>query len=218
LLALLLNILEIKEMIKNNFINTARSISFNRKRNKPFKKKNIRKLPNLWLFTDFTKTVNPVALSKNLPKNSGIVIRSYGAKNKETIIRDILNMKKRRLFTVLISGKYKRHLSADGFHVPQWINSKNKNKQIISMSVHSGKDVRKSINLKVDLIFISPVFKSTSHINNKNLGVVKLGLMAKLFKRPTIALGGINNKNINRLKNLPISGCAGIDIFINNRI
>ena len=86
------------------------------------------KLPNLWLFTDSTKTVNPVALSKNLPKNSGIVIRSYGAKNKETIIRDVLNMKKRRLFTVLISGKYKRHLSADGFHVPQWINSKNKNK------------------------------------------------------------------------------------------
>ena len=203
-------------MIKNNFINTARSISFNRKRNKPFKKKNIRKLPNLWLFTDSTKTVNPVALSKNLPKNSGIVIRSYGAKNKETIIRDVLNMKKRRLFTVLISGKYKRALNADGNHTPQWTNYPYKTKNIISISAHSAKDVRKSLNVKADLIFISPVFVSTSHKDNRHLGVIKLGLMAKLFKKPVIALGGINNQNISLLKSLPISGCAGIDIFINN--
>ncbi len=31
-----------------------------------------------------------------------------------------------------------------------------------------------------------------------------------------IALGGINNKNIARLRSLPISGCAGIDVFTDN--
>jgi thiamine-phosphate pyrophosphorylase len=202
-------------MKNNTFINISRSISFNLKRKKTSKNKINKQIPYIWFFTDSIKTLNPISIATKLPNNSGIVIRSYTSQNKEKLIKNIINLKKRKLFTVLISGKYKRHLSADGFHVPQWIDSKNKNKKIISMSVHSGKDVRKSINLKVDLIFISPVFKSTSHINNKNLGVVKLGLMAKLFKKPTIALGGINNTNINRLKNLPISGCAGIDAFIN---
>ena len=81
------------------------------------------------------------------------------------------------------------------------------------MSAHGAKDIRKSINIRADIIFISPIFHTTSHPEEKSLGVIKLGLMAKLFKKPIVALGGINNNNISRLKGLPIAGCAGIDVF-----
>jgi thiamine-phosphate pyrophosphorylase len=81
------------------------------------------------------------------------------------------------------------------------------------MSAHGARDIRKSINIKADIIFISPVFDTTSHKEKKSLGVIKLGLMAKLYKKPVIALGGINNNNISLLKGLPIFGCAGIDVF-----
>ena len=74
--------------------------------------------------------------------------------------------------------------------------------------------MRKSINLKADLVFISPVFPSSSHKEGRHLGVIKLGLLARLFKKHVIALGGINNNNIAKLRSLPISGCAGIDVFI----
>jgi thiamine-phosphate pyrophosphorylase len=203
-------------MIKNNIINTARSISFNTKRNKVLKKYNKMKLPNLWLFTDSLKTLKPIELSKRLPKKSGLVIRHYNSKNKTIILKDILHIKKRRMFTVLISGKYKRGLNIDGNHFPQWANPINNGNKITSMSFHHAKDIRKSINLKADLIFISPVFPSTSHKNKQCLGVIKLGLMARLFKKHVIALGGINNKNITRLRSLPISGCAGIELFTEN--
>jgi len=203
-------------MIKNNIINTARSISFNTKRNKVLKKYNKMKLPNLWLFTDSLKTLKPIELSKRLPKKSGLVIRHYNSKNKTIILNDILHIKKRRMFTVLISGKYKRGLNIDGNHFPQWANPINNGNKITSMSFHHAKDIRKSINLKADLIFISPVFPSTSHKNKQCLGVIRLGLMARLFKKHVIALGGINNKNITRLRSLPISGCAGIELFTEN--
>ena len=52
-------------MIKNNIINTARSISYNTKRNKVLKKYHKANLPNLWLFTDLQKTLKPVELSKS---------------------------------------------------------------------------------------------------------------------------------------------------------
>ena len=81
------------------------------------------------------------------------------------------------------------------------------------MSAHGARDIGKSINIKADIIFLSPVFDTTSHPERKNIGVIKLGLMAKLFKKPVIALGGINDNNISRLKGLPIVGCAGIDAF-----
>ena len=200
-------------MIKNNIINTARSISFNTKRNKTLKKYHKMNLPNLWLFTDSHKTLKPVELSKRLPVKSGVIIRHYNSKNKKIIIKDILNVKKRRMLTVLISGEYKRGLNIDGNHFPQWANPITNGNKITSMSFHHAKDLRKSINLKADLIFISPVFPSTSHKNKQCLGVIKLGLMARLFKKHVIALGGINNKNIGRLRSLPISGCAGIDLF-----
>ena len=84
---------------------------------------------------------------------------------------------------------------------------------LILTKYFSGKDIRKSINIRANLVFISPVFETTSHKNKKGLGIIKLGLLVKLFKIPVIALGGINNNNVSRLRSLPISGCAGIDIF-----
>lgn len=203
-------------MKNNNFINISRSISCNYRRKSSHINKTNKNIPYIWFFTDSSKTLKPLQTASKLPNNAGIIIRSYASNNKEKLIEGIIKIKKRKLYTVLIAGKYKKALGADGIHIPKWINFKNKKKKLISMSAHGGKDIRKSINLNADIIFISPVFKSSSHINNLYLGVVRLGLMARIFKKPVIALGGINNKNINRLKSMPLSGCGGIDIFTSN--
>ena len=202
-------------MINNKFISTSRSISYNLKNNAFKNKKCLLTLPNIWLFTDSIKTKNPIELAKKLPKKTGVVIRDYNSVNKEEIINEIVNIKNRRLLTLLIAGKHKRTKYIDGIHMPVWLKtSNNRRHKIISMSVHSAKDVRKSIDIKANIVFISPVFSTSSHMDKSCLGVIRLGLMAKLFKIPVIALGGINNTNITRLRNLPISGCAGIDVFL----
>jgi thiamine-phosphate pyrophosphorylase len=202
-------------MIKKKFIITSRHISLNSKKQNYYSKSyKIIKIPYIWFLTDSIKTKNPLETSRKLPFNSGILIRSYNNKNKEKIIKNIINLKKRKVHTVLVSGRHKSHSNIDGAHLPSWLNSSFlRNKKLISMSAHGAIDIRKSINIKADVIFISPIFHTTSHPEEKNLGVIKLGLMAKLFKRPVIALGGINNNNISRLKGLPIAGCAGIDVF-----
>jgi len=200
-------------MIKNKFINTSRSISFNFKNNK-FKKNRI-KQPHTWFLTDNKKTKHPLKIIKKLPKNSGVIIRSYS--NRKINNKEINKWKSRRLLTILKAGKYSKMLYTDGIHYPQWIQSSIvKKNDIKSISVHGGKDIRKSINIRANLVFISPVFETTSHKNEKSLGIIRLGLLVKLFKIPAIALGGINNDNISRLKSLPISGCAGIDAFLEN--
>ena len=200
-------------MIKNKFTNTSRSISFNFKNNK-FKKNRI-KQPHTWFLTDNKKTKHPLKIIKKLPKNSGVIIRSYS--NRKINNKEINKWKSRRLLTILKAGKYSRMLYTDGIHYPQWIQSSIvKKNDIKSISVHGGKDIRKSINIRANLVFISPVFETTSHKNEKSLGIIRLGLLVKLFKIPVIALGGINNDNISRLKSLPISGCAGIDAFLEN--
>ena len=198
-------------MIKNKFITTSRSISFNFKNNK-FKKNRI-KQPYIWFLTDNEKTKYPLKIIKKLPKNSGVIIRNYS--NKKINTKEINKWKSRRFLTILKAGNCSRTLYTDGIHYPQWIQSSLiKRNDLKSISVHSGKDIRKSINLKANLVFISPVFETTSHSNQHCLGIIKLGLLTKLFKIPVIALGGINKNNVTRLKNLPISGCAAIDAFL----
>ena len=197
-------------MIKNKFITTSRSISFNFK-NKKYKK-NIIKHPYIWFLTDNKKTKYPLKVLKKLPKKSGVIIRDYT--NKKIVNKEINQWRSRRLLTILKAGKYSKTLYTDGIHYPQWLQSSfMKRNAIKSISVHSAKDIRKSINIRANLVFISPIFATTSHKNKKGLGIIKLGLLVKLFKIPAIALGGINNNNVTRLKGLPISGCAGIDVF-----
>ena len=199
-------------MINNKFINTTRSISYNLKNNK-FKKKNIRQ-PFIWFLTDIKKTNYPIKIIQKLPKKSGVIIRNY-SNNEQLKTNAIKKYRYSRLLTILVAGKFSKYSILDGIHYPRWLQSSNiRNNVIRSISVHSGKDIRKSINLKANLIFVAPVFKTTSHKKQNCLGVVKLGLLVKLFKIPAIALGGINKTNVSRLKNLPISGCAGIDAFL----
>ena len=73
-------------MINNKFVNTTRSISFNYKRKK-FYKRNMRP-PYLWFFTDIKKTQRPLTIIKILPKESGVVIRNY-SHTEQIDIREI---------------------------------------------------------------------------------------------------------------------------------
>jgi thiamine-phosphate pyrophosphorylase len=63
--------------------------------------------------------------------------------------------------------------------------------------------------LPVDAALLSPVFPTNSHLNNKNLGVLKFQKLAEQAKIEVYALGGLNDKNAIRLIHSPAIGIAG---------
>ena len=198
--------------MKNIFLaNVARSIALNKKK----ARYNITKLnaPSLWYFTDEDKTKDIINILHRIPSYSGIVIRNYCSKDRKTIIKDVLKIAKRKNFIVLIASHPRVHGNINGLHLPKWEYKcrRNTKDQIISVSAHSLKDKRKIINTKADIIFLSSVFHTNSHPKRKHLGIIRFGLLARSLARPVIALGGINNKNIKKLKNFPISGVAAIE-------
>ena len=201
-------------MFLNTLQNLSRTIYHNNKTKKhKFKPK--LKIPYVWYFTDDVKTKNPCFTIRHLPKKNGIIIRKYNSKQKYKNIKNLIKSARKNSLIVLVAGNIIQFPFANGNHIPKWIYKKPKNNKIISTSVHSSRDIRKCINIKANLVFVSPIFKTTSHLHAKPLGTVKLGLLARKFKIPVIALGGINEKNIKLLRNLPIYGCAGINIFEN---
>ena len=173
------------------------------------------KIPHLWLFTDDIKTQNFQKFLAKIPQNSGIVIRNYLSEDRLKIIESIRRNSKRKNLTLLIGEKSNRIRDISGLHLPKWYYQKRKinKKQILSISAHGIIDKRRIINSKADLIFLSPIFRTSSHPNSRPLGTIKFGLIARQFSKPVIALGGINKNNIKKLKNLPIEGVAGIDFL-----
>mgnify|MGYP003952203189 CR=1 FL=1 len=201
-------------MSLKKFKNLSRSIFYNKK-SKKAKLKTINKIPYMWYLTDNIKTKNPSKTINMLSNKNGIVIRNYNSIFNKNLTKKLIKKSKRKNLKILISGEKSIFPNIDGYHIPKWKNNMPKSNKIISISVHGLKDIRKCINYNATLVFIAPIFKTTSHNNQSSLGVIKLGLLARNFNIPIIALGGINEKNIRLLRSLPIHGVGGIDIFEN---
>ena len=76
-------------------------------------------------------------------------------------------------------------------------------------SAHNNKQIKLKERQLVKIIFVSSIFKK-----NKNyLGVNKFKLLSRLTNNKVIALGGVSNKNLKKLKLLNCFGFAGISFF-----
>ena len=173
-----------------------------------------KKLPNIFIFIDeYNKEI-----FKNKNQNIGIIYRNYNSHNKESHLIKIAKACKIRRYQLFVSNdkrlvyKYK----ADGIYIPsfnkteKFSNFEKRNIKIIG-SAHSQKEIQKKIQQRCDAIFLSPLFyvkKSKSYLN-----IYKFNNLSYFNKINILALGGISEKNIRKLKLLFIKGFGGISLF-----
>ena len=107
------------------------------------------------------------------------------------------------------------NLNLDGAYLPSFNKDTKhlafsiKKKFLILGSAHNNKQIRLKERQLVKIIFVSSIFKK-----NKNyLGINKFKLLSKLTNNKVIALGGVSNKNLKKLKLLNCFGFAGISFF-----
>ena len=155
-------------------------------------------------------------------KKINIIYRNYKTQPDEDILKKTLNICKKNGKKLFLSNNVKLaiKLNLDGVYIPSFNKSKNliinykKNFRILG-SAHNLKEIRIKENQGVDTIFLAPVFKTKK--STKNLGISKFNYLSKLSKKKIVALGGINERNINKLKLLNCEGFAGISFFQNKR-
>ena len=106
-------------------------------------------------------------------------------------------------------------LDLDGAYIPSF--NKNikhlafsyKKNFLVIGSAHNNNEIKIKELQKVKVLFLSSLFK-----NNKNyLGINKFKILSNLTKKKVVALGGITNKNIKKLKLLNCFGFGGISYF-----
>jgi thiamine-phosphate pyrophosphorylase len=170
-------------------------------------------LPSKYYFINKFDTIN---IGK-LDKNTGIIFRNYGSENNLNAILSLKKFCKKNGYKIFLANNVKLalNLNLDGAYIPSF----NRDTKHLSFSLtknflifgsaHNNKELKIKEKQLVKIIFLSSIFKK-----NKNyLGINKFKLLANLTNLKVVALGGISNKTLKKLKLLDCFGFAGISYF-----
>ncbi len=160
----------------------------------------------------FIENFNKSELDNLNPKKISIIYRNYSNSFNIAEIRKLKKYCKIRSFKLFLCNNFKLawKLNLSGAYIPAFNHSlihqlypKKNNFEIIGSS-HNLSEINIKIKQGCKIIFLSPIFevvKSKTH-----LGLFGFRSICNQTKSKIIALGGINKKNIKKLK---ISGSAG---------
>tara|TARA_Y100000590_G_scaffold20068_1_gene23449 strand:- start:2449 stop:3036 length:588 start_codon:yes stop_codon:yes gene_type:complete len=171
-------------------------------------------LPNLFVFLD--KYENHIF--ENNITNIGIVYRNYKSKKREVELIKIAKACKKKRYQFYVSNDMRLAVKsgANGLYLPSFNkknlfrNLQNKNFLILG-SAHNQKEIKEKILQNCKVIFLSPIFYTKK--SKKYLNIFKFNFLSYSNKVSFLALGGINQKNIRKIKMLRAKGFAGITIF-----
>jgi thiamine-phosphate pyrophosphorylase len=176
---------------------------------------------NLPKFFYFINEFNEDHIRK-LDKRVAIIFRDYLAKYNKKLIQEIKHFCKnnKRKFFLSNNVSLAINLGLDGVYLPSFYSKLNTNKLntkknfLIIGSAHTVKEILTKEKQGVNMIFLSPLFKTKK--NKHFLGTTKFNLLRLKTKKKIIALGGINTENIKQLKMINAFGFAGISYFNKN--
>ena len=133
-------------------------------------------------------------------------------------ILDLRNKCKEHKIKFYLSNNLKiiNYLKPDGIHIPSQSRTKifniRKNIDIIG-TAYNQIDYYKKVNQGCSSIFLSPIFTTSKYSDNKKLGIIKFNLLSNSWKTKIIALGGIKQENMGKIKLTKAVGFGGISFF-----
>ena len=171
-------------------------------------------LPKLFIFLDHYNS----EIFKNKKINIGIIYRNYKDRKRESQLIKIAKACKKNRYQLFVSNDLKLALKvkANGIYIPsfnktkKFSNLEKKNIAIIG-SAHNQKEIHNKISQNCSAVFLSPVFNMEK--SKKFLGLYKFNYLSHMNKINILALGGISENNVRKLKLLYIKGFGGISIF-----
>ena len=154
-------------------------------------------------------------------KKTSIIYRNYDSKNNLNTIIKLKNYCKKNGHKFFLSNNIKLaiNLNLDGAYIPSFNKEVNhlsfslKKRFLLIGSAHNNKEIKLKEKQGVSILFLSSIFKK----NNNYLGINKFKNLIKIYKKEFVALGGIDRRNLQKLKLLSVNEFAGISYFIKKK-
>ena len=148
----------------------------------------------------------------------GIIYRNYNVGKREKELVKIAKACKANRNQLFVSNDIKLAIKvkAEGIYIPSFnktmgfANLEKRNIKILG-SAHNQKEIQKKISQNCSAVFLSPIFYLEK--SKKFLGLHKFNYLSYGNKINLLALGGISEANVHKLKLLNIKGFGGIRMF-----
>ncbi|WP_179850362.1 thiamine phosphate synthase [Candidatus Pelagibacter communis] len=161
----------------------------------------------------FINNYNPAYIGK-LNKNIKLIYRNHEKKPDIEYLKKLQRFCKSNGYKIYLSNDLKLaiKLNFDGVYISSFnkrliIKSNTHKKFTILGSAHDLKEIRIKEKQGVQIIFLSPVFINK---NNRYLGIYNYLKLRKLTRCKSVALGGIDEKNLKQLYIYGINEFASI--------
>ena len=151
-------------------------------------------MPCLWLITDARTDAGLERAIARLPRGSGVIFRHHHLPPKPRAARLAQVRRLCRRFG------HRLEIAGQGYGPPA------PHRRLAT--AHDLREVGRANRCGAQVVLISPVFATRSHPGAPTLGPVRLLLLARRARMPTIALGGMT---VRRFRGLGIYGWAAID-------
>jgi thiamine-phosphate pyrophosphorylase len=172
-----------------------------------------RPFPKIWLMTDPKLGEVLLPAIQGLPFGSAVVFRHYhlGMEERHRLFGRVRRICVRRGHMLILAGEPRlaRRWKADGVHgvAPGTAT-------IRSAPVHNVREIAKARHMQADLVFLSPLYATSSHPGARALGPTRFALLAKrAAPAKVIALGGMTRAKSALWRQQIIHGWAAIDAF-----
>lgn len=171
-------------------------------------------LPRIWLMTDPRFGDGLLRAVRKLPIGSGVIFRHYHLPDGERfrLFRNVRKICRQRGHVILLAGDENnaRRWHADGFH-----GRKRRSPIMVhSAAVHDRHELAKARRMGADMVLISPLFSTASHVGQRPMGIARFITLAQLAgKMKVIALGGMTARKASMLDKASVYGWAAIDAF-----
>jgi thiamine-phosphate pyrophosphorylase len=165
----------------------------------------------LWLFTDAARLPDPLPAVAQLPKGlAGVVFRHDGVAGRAELARQVARLcRARRLKLVVAGNAGLAHQLRAGVHLRGGHGRVPRHSCCMraTSSAHGVAEAVRARRAGADLVFVSPIFPTESHVGGPTLGALR---WAAIVRRSAVcggALGGVDGKNV---RGLPCPACVAV--------
>ena len=164
--------------------------------------------------TDAERLPDPLPAIARLPRGAGVIFRHYGAKQRETLGAAVARACRAKRLVLLVAedAGLALRLRADGIHLPERalgrLQPLKRQGWLVTAAAHGTRGLRRARG--ADAVLLSPVFPTPSHPGARGLGQLRFAELVARAGMPVLALGGVNEASLRRLRGSGAFGVAGI--------
>ncbi|HUG45686.1 MAG TPA: thiamine phosphate synthase [Sphingomicrobium sp.] len=148
-------------------------------------------LPRQWLVADHRSGDSLWRTLRRLPRGSGVLV----------LYRDLPRPERSRLVS-----KLRRNGALRGLVIVDEAQGE-------AARVHDPVEIRQAALGRSKLLFLSPIYPTSSHPDWKRLPRMRAAALVRLANAPVVALGGMESKRFKSVAVLGFYGWAGIDAW-----